>query len=228
MVAYMDPAKKLIVELSRNIELDGTPLNVLTDFSPENEIPCLTMNEEPGLGLVETNTLIEKTGPESFQKVRIDRYKKAIGTHAWSQESSEERDYIIAELERVVREAKLAFYNYCANYDVETHLCSTTSQPCDTHTGAVNNTPTLEGRCPYPDVKDDQSPRYRNPRSWFTVLGIDAEKFMPRGDNVADELEIIPEIYHKYVIWDYELVIRTAVTTGTYQGISASDDEILD
>ena len=86
MATYMYPVKKLIVELCKNITLNTEPLNVLTDFSPENEIPCLTMNEEPGLGLVDTYLTSEKKPGETdtYQRVRIDKYKKAISTHAWS------------------------------------------------------------------------------------------------------------------------------------------------
>jgi len=46
----VNPGKKLIVELSKQISLNNEPLNVLTSFSPENEIPCLTLSEENSQG----------------------------------------------------------------------------------------------------------------------------------------------------------------------------------
>lgn len=226
MATYMYPVKKLIVELCKNITLNTEPLNVLTDFSPENEIPCLTMNEEPGLGLVNTYLTTEKKPGETdtYQRVRIDKYKKAIGTHAWSQESTEERDYIISELERVVREAKEGYYHYCVNYNHITGECTTTKKTCDAaDKDGIVNTQTLEKRCPYPNITDSTSPDYRNPQTWFKQLGINTETFTPRADNVADELQITPVVYHKYIVWDYEEYVRTVVDTGTFTGTTQTD-----
>lgn len=227
-IAFQDPAKKLIVELCKRITLNGNPLNVLTEFSPENEIPCLTMNDEPATGLSDTMIVNERVDSDTFQKVRWDYYKLAISTHAWSYRSSEERDYIINELERVVREAKLCYYQYCGNYDINTHICSTTGEVCDAYSMDVNGTPSVEFRCPYPYITDPGSPYYRNPRSWFSITRIFSETFQPRGGNVADEMSITPPAYHKYIIWDYECYIKTIIPTNIFTGINGSEDIILD
>lgn len=224
----VNPGKKLIVELSKQISLNNEPLNVLTSFSPENEIPCLTLSEENSQGLVETYIYYQKSKDEEdvYYKIRVDKYEESLGTHSWSQKSSDERDYIISELKRVINEAKLGYYNYCVNLD-ENNICKTTNNLCDALNPEILNTQSLEKRCPYSYVTTPSAPEYRNPQTWYQVLGISMETFTPQGVIIADELDIIPEVYHAYVVWDYTVYKRTILETGGFTGISSTEDEIL-
>jgi hypothetical protein len=220
------PAKELLIRLLDKKVMDSTtPLEVLTRYEPRDKIPCYTISISGGSGEIDTwfeynlktlpedHPLYDPENPDeeyATEKIQVKRSKKVITLHAWSHDS-ELREHMVEQAIKHLEKAALGCYQYCTRLDSE-GICQTTSEDCD---APLKLTPhSIEGRCPYPDVTDEDSPNYRNPQSYFELLGVPVEFFKLRGDEDIDELTLNPVVYHTAIPIDYiqenRLVIETA------------------
>jgi hypothetical protein len=218
------PIKLLMVQLlDGRITINGEPVEVLTEFTPEPELNCITMNADPALNSKSTFYYYRKTklnpGDVGYdpsnpdlqivtRKVRWDVYEDSVSLHVWAK-TNEVRDHIVMQVNEIITQAKMHHYKYCSRYNPTTGICSTTGQQCDASSRETAHS--IEGRCPYPDIVDPESPQYRNPMSYFQETGIRIESLISRGATNVDQLDMVPEVYHTAVNFDYTMDKETIV-----------------
>jgi hypothetical protein len=218
------PIKLLMVQLlDGRITINREPVEVLTEFAPEPELNCITMNADPALNSVSTLYYYRKTklnpGDQGYdpsnpdleyvtKKVRWDVYEDSMSLHIWAT-TNEIRDHLVMQVNEIITRAKMHNYQYCSRYNPTTMICSTTQQPCDAPSRETAHS--IEGRCPYPDIVDPYSPHYRDPKNYFQETGIRVESLISRGATNIDQLDLVPEVYHTAVNFDYTLDKETVV-----------------
>lgn len=209
--------------LDGRITINEEPVEVLTEFAPKPELNCITMNADPALNSKSTFHYYRKTklnpgdpgydpdNPDMMyvtRKVRWDVYEDSVSLHVWAK-TNEIRDHLVMQVDKIVTEAKMHHYQYCSKYNHITGVCITTEQQCDAV--SRDGVHSIEGRCPYPDIVDPESPHYRNPRTYFQETGIRVESLISRGATNVDQLDLVPEVYHTAINFDYTLDKETVV-----------------
>jgi len=219
------PAKELLIRLlDKRVLNDTTPLEVIDRYEPEDKIPCFTLSITGGSGELDTwfeynqkplptnHPLYNPLNPDeqyATEKILVKRSKKVITLHAWSHDP-ELREHMVEQCQKHLEKATLCFYQYCVRLQSD-GTCTTTNEDCD---APLKLTPhSVEGRCPYPDVTDEDDVNYRNPQTYFELLGIPIEFFRLRGDEDIDELTLTPPIYHTAIPIDYIQENRTVIET---------------
>lgn len=220
------PGKELLIRLLDGRVLnDTTPLEVIDRYEPEDKIPCYTISVTGGPGELETwfeynlkplpitHPLYDPENPDeqcATEKIQVKRSRKVITLHIWSHDA-ELREHMVEQAIKHLDKAGLGCYQYCTRLDSD-GICQTTDEDCDAPLKLTLYS--VEGRCPYPDVTDEEDVNYRNPQSYFELLGVPVEFFKLRGDEDIDELTLNPVVYHTAIPIDYiqenRLVIETA------------------
>lgn len=212
-----DLGKLLMVKLLNDrINPDaGSPVPVLTEFPPREELECITMSDGGGMGNTDTQIFYQNTAltpdnpyydPDNpndqycTQKIRWDVYEESIALHVWSK-TNKIRDRMVRQIRELIARAKMNDYHFCDKYDPSTSICATTGVACD---APLKQTPSsVENRCPYPDITDPNDSHYRDPGAWFIQTGIRMENLEWKGKSSADQLGMVPPIHHTTINFDY-------------------------
>ena len=217
-ITKVDQGRYLFLKLlDQHITLNGNSVEVLVEFPPNEELPCITMSSGAGLG--ETGTYVQnvttplneddpnydRNNPDeqyNTQKQYMDTSEMVMMLHIWA-DTQEDRDDITRQVMGTIRNARLNLYPYCVNYNVDTQICGTTNNQCDAI--STKNPYSVQGMCPYLDITDSSSPQYRNPSNYFVKTGIRTWTVKPHQPENIDQLDIVPPVFHTTISIDYTI-----------------------
>jgi hypothetical protein len=209
--------------LDGRIQLDGTVVPVFTDQFHEGNIPGIGMMIDGGVGttseiigqasapLPEDHPYHDELKPdEKFVQERIKVMQKPMTTTLiiWAVDR-DSRQRIHNQMIDILQMACDFNYSCCVKFNRLDNKCSQTGNQCD----ALNepkNRYSIQGKCPFLDVKDKNDPNFRGPETWMNKLGIFFNMQSVRKEDMTEDLASTPELYRcDQLIDGYSIEIRS-------------------
>jgi hypothetical protein len=222
--------------LDGHVTLNSSPVEVLTEFPPNDPLPCITMSSGAGLGetgtyiqdfqnpLPSDNPFYDPENPNELyntQRRYMDTSEENMMLHVWA-DTQEDRDNIVRQVRQYIRNARLNQYPYCANFNQTTQKCSTTNNECDAIT--TSNAYSVQGNCPYPNITDPTDSTYRNPTNYFTITGVRTWTIKLHQAENIDQLDILPPVFHSTISIDYTIDEYTTVDVNPFIELTENTD----
>lgn len=197
--------------------LDGVIIPVRIIFSPPGTLPAITMSESAGPApdnmktgglmtpLPEDHPYFDPENPgEKYCTKRVfqEKSRTKVSLHCWAY-SDKEAVILANQVRSIIKSAGRMHYQFCTKYDRENGHCLTTGEECDAIT--VNNRFSVNGKCPYLDITDEDSPKYRGPDNYFNLTGISSDLIKIGGNESIADLQAPKPEYRRVIEFDMEV-----------------------
>lgn len=182
----MFPMEKAVWDLlNNNIKFnDDDVISLVRRLTSEDETPCITVQQAAEVQL-------SREFRHGKHELLLTRNNVEVWIDIWAN-TEEERNSIIAQVERRINQALANHYTTCANYNEG--ICNYLEEECC----ALNTTNgrTAKNQCPHPQEYNYQS--------WFIKNHIFKNSFTISGRQDMDELDLVQPVLRTLIKLDMD------------------------